>query len=61
VLLNNQIYMTEGKKGVFCNNNTIQDSGRAVTHLDIDSFEKTFTWEVVGQQRTVSSTCVRLK
>lgn len=61
LLLNNQVHMSEGKKGVFCNNNSIKDSGRSVLQLDNETLEFAYSWQAGKTSRTASSTCVRLR
>jgi len=60
--INNNTYMAEGKHGVYCNNDSYRDTSRKVLVIDKDTFEQSFTFEnSIGNEESVSSTCVRLR
>jgi hypothetical protein len=62
LLFNSEVYLTEGKSGVFCNNFSYRDEGRQIIKRDEDTFNQIFRVKVSSEiTHTYQSACVRLR
>jgi len=62
LLFNSDVYLTEGKAGVFCNNFSYRDESRQIIKRNEDTFNQIFRVKVSPEvTHTYQSACVRLR